>query len=402
MSSFYGQMRWQDFQRFFYNFTLNNQQFSSTNAFNKGSQIGFGETVDSETRVWLQPNEDFATLRVNAANHWIQLCPMDSIGDTQESFTGFSIFHNEPATSDLDTVKLFEVTTLPNDQNATILKSGDIFKVVEMKFDKAGHFSKNESLSPTYFQLPPQIIRVNWNKDLNLNEDQKFYFVNDDGLIDLIVNDAGVVLNIEHKSYFTDFDELDISSFAYEGPKDGTDYEVINRLAGGDYISTYEIEYDKAGHVTSLEKVYYQLPISEADERLDVLEDTVEALNADFESHLNDWSSYKDTIESSVNKITNLENFTGIDTNGTNTAMQTALNALKLAPSGTNYTVANGFEVIVQYLKGSGGSGGDPGGSSGDDPNSLPTILKGYSRRLDYIEGFLAGKYSEFKPPLSI
>lgn len=381
MSSFYGQMRWQDFQRFFYNFTLTNQQFAATNAFNKGSQTGFGETVEENIRYWLQPNEDFATLKVNAADHWIKLCPMDSLGDSEDSYQGFSIFHNEPAVTNLTSVHAFEVSAIPNGETATILKSGDSFKILEMKFDKAGHFSESASLDPTYFQLPPQIIRVNWNKDLTLNTDQKFYFVNDDELIELKVNDAGVVLNFEHKKNFNNSDTLSGSNFHFEKAKDeGTEYDVVRRLEGGDYISTFSLTYDTAGHVTELEKVYYQLPISEADERLDLLEETVAEIQADLEAHLTLFASYQATIDGHVGKISNIMNFLGMDDTGTSSEMQNALNALQMAGQGQTYTVSNGFNVVSRYIK----------------EHLEEYIVSGLHARILNIEKFLASKYNDF------
>jgi len=35
-------------------------------------------TIDSTMKAYIQPNEDFATFRFNAANHWIKFAPIDS------------------------------------------------------------------------------------------------------------------------------------------------------------------------------------------------------------------------------------------------------------------------------------------------------------------------------------
>ena len=66
--------------------------------------------------------------------------------------------------------------------------------------------------------------------------------------------------------------------FYYEGGKDGTQYQVEVELQPGDYISTYQTVYDRAGHLVSLEKIYYQLPVSEVDSRLELLETRVGTL----------------------------------------------------------------------------------------------------------------------------
>ena len=107
-------------------------------------------------------------------------------------------------------IKVFDITTIPANQEATILKNGDGFRILELKFDKAGHYSESVSLEPTYFQLPPQIIRVNFSKDLYVNDDQKFHFQEDDW-VNLQVSDDGKVLNFAHKTIFNS--NFNISGF---------------------------------------------------------------------------------------------------------------------------------------------------------------------------------------------
>lgn len=378
MSSFYGQMRWQDFQRFFYNFTLRNQEYPNGNMFNENPEKDDESTVKANEILYVQPNEDFATMQINAANHWLKIAPRDSVGDEFTTYTGFSIFHNKPAITDLDMVNVFEVSAIPENKTATILKSGDSFKVVSIGFDKAGHFSKEESLEPTYFQLPPQIIRVNQTTDLTLNDDQKFHFINKDGLINLNVSVNGKELTFEHKSNFTNLDNLSIGFFKFEGPQDGTEqYTVERSLEPGDFISTYNAVYDQAGHAVAFTKVYYQLPVSEVDERLKVLQEAVDAINLKLE-----------TIETSVNdhdlKITEYaKRLSDIDIllQDDSQRMQPAIQVLASNLTGYDpnriYSIPEGIATISDYLK----------------IHLEGYTLQGFHGRITAIELFLEKKY---------
>lgn len=279
MSSFYGQMRWQDFQQFFLNFTLENKHFSANNIFNTNPEKEDQATIGNDQIAYIQPNEDFATFRFNAANHWIKFSPIDSIGDQQTTYIGVSIFHNEPDTVNPYTLPLFEVIVPPQEATIKTLGSGECFKIEYPAFDKAGHFVGKDLLTPTYFKLPEQIIQINNpGNDLILNSEKKFHFENQDGMIELILNETKDKLTFQHKKSFTENEEPTFTPFLYEGSKDGTQYQVEVKLQPGDYISTYKTVYDRAGHLVNLEKIYYQLPVSEVDSRLELLETEIGTL----------------------------------------------------------------------------------------------------------------------------
>jgi hypothetical protein len=70
------------------------------------------------------------------------------------------------------------------------LQSGECFKIACPAFDKAGHFIGEDYLEPRYFKMPEQIIQINKEgNDLILNSEKKFHFANEDGLIELLLND---------------------------------------------------------------------------------------------------------------------------------------------------------------------------------------------------------------------
>ena len=341
MSSFYGQMRWQDFQRFFYNFTITNQMFAANNLFNENPTTG-NATVASDQIRYLQPNEDFATLKINGANHWIKLSPTDSVGDDNISYSGFSIFHNKANTENTESVKIFDITTIPADTEATILKNGDGFKILELKFDKAGHYSESVSLEPTYFQLPPQIIRVNFTKDLYTNDDQKFHF-SEDEWVQLKVSEDGKVLNFEHKTNFAD----DQSTTGFEKQEEG-EFQVEAALREGDYFATNNVVYDKAGHLISVEKVYYRLPISEVVGDLADLSGIVTTLQENVTSLEEAVASNTEMVGDHEERLVSTETMLG-----SHDEMQAALTGLSPAPDGQKFTVAQGFAIVVEEMKSS-------------------------------------------------
>lgn len=376
MSSFYGQMRWQDFQRFFYNFTLNNNNFSNANMFNASPLVG-EETVAAGVPRYIQPHEDFATFKINAANHWIKLAPIDSYGDEpRKTYGGFSIFHDAPSETNLTALKIFDITSLPANTEATILKSGDSFKVLEIKFDKAGHFSESVSLEPKYFQMQPQIINVNNSKDLYLNDDQKFHFVNSDGYIDLTVSNDNKSLTFNHKTSLGD--DTEVNTFGFEVIKDeGAGYDVVRRLKDGDYISTQQLVYDSAGHLVEITKLYYQLPTSEVAENVSDLTDAVKEIQEAIDKAKEVIQDHDSLLTDHNARIEDIEEFLG-DQN----EMHEALISLKPANEGQVYNVGNGFKIMTEYMK-----------------NTVEGIyMEGFLARVKVIEEFLKKKYpTEFK-----
>lgn len=106
MSSFYGQERWEQFEQFFYNFTLRNKEFASNNVFNENPSKANEATIPANDTKYIQPNEDHATFQINAANHWLKVNPIDFVDDNYSTFTGFSMFYNKSATIQLSMIKM--------------------------------------------------------------------------------------------------------------------------------------------------------------------------------------------------------------------------------------------------------------------------------------------------------
>lgn len=357
MSSFYGQMRWQDFKRFFYNFTLSNNQFATNNQFNETPNDG-EPTITGNLVAYLQPNEDFATFKINTANHWIKVCPTDSIGDAPVTYSGFSLFHDKPNAASVEQIKIFDVSAIPADEEITVLKEGECLKFLDLKIDKAGH-SVTEDLKATYFQLPQQIIRVNFSKDLYVNDDQKFHFQEDDW-VKLGVSEDGKVLNFSHTTVFNE----DQSTSGFEKPEGEDEYQVVAKLKEGDYFSTDRMVYDKAGHLVSTTRVYYQLPISEVIGDIADLSTIVTELKENVEKAQGVIKDHTDLINDHEERLTDAQTMLG-----DNSEMQTALGKLEAAAAGQQFTVSQGFVIMTDHLQ-----------------TSVDESLKGVYARLAAIE----------------
>lgn len=296
--SFYGQMRWGDFQKFFYNFSLTNREF--IDVFNAKPNVnGSYETV-TDLLYHVQPNEDFATFQINTANHWIKMCPIDSRGDEGTTFTGFSIFHNEAETTNLHYSQIIQIVQ-PEEITEEIqeLGSGTCFKVLTPKYDRAGHQPGNDYLHEEFFKIPIQRLQVNQDF-LELNENGYFHFVNEDPWVLLTLNEDSNILTFSHATP-EGFSSATISNFNKEPEHTTVSDDCI--LEPGDKFSSYQIEIDDAGHVTALTQVFFQLPVDKIDEALAALElrvndleikaddfsDRISALeNADYGSKLAD------------------------------------------------------------------------------------------------------------------
>lgn len=401
MSSFYGQMRWQDFQQFFLNFTLENKHFSANNLFNTNPEKEDQATIGNNQIAYIQPNEDFATFRFNAANHWIKFSPIDSIGDQQTTYIGVSIFHNEPDTVNPYTLPVFEIVVPPQGATVETLESGECFKIECPAFDKAGHFVGKDLLTPTYFKLPEQVIQINdAGNDLILNSEKKFHFENQDKLIELILNEAKDKLTFQHKKNFTESEVPTFTPFYYEGSKDGTQYQVEVELQPGDYISTYQTVYDRAGHLVSLEKIYYQLPVSEVDSRLELLETRVGTLETrlsliDGEGLEEGQQGRLEILEAAVqlasqnaaDALHRVGEGTVSDANSDyGGLMSTASTALGL----TQGTEASISKIVTLFLN-----------KTSNENILLDESIKGIYSRLTDLEEYLDGKFDDYTPPES-
>ena len=392
MSSFYGQMRWQDFQQFFLNFTLENKHFSIDNIFNTSPPYENQMTIDSTMKAYIQPNEDFATFRFNAANHWIKFAPIDSDGDEKTTYVGFSIFHNKPSLENTYTLPIFEITVPPQDATIETLESGECFKIACPAFDQAGHFVGEDHIEPTYFKMPEQLIQINQSgNDLILTAEKKFHFANTDGLIELLLNDAKNKLTFQHKVNFNENEEPDFTPFLYEGGKDGTQYEVEIVLQPGDFISTYHTVYDKAGHLTTLEKVYYQLPISEVDSRIEVLENTVAEIQGDLENMAGDIETLTEDLEEGIKEVQRANEMVGTDAEfgrGDQAAKEDSFNAWVKAYTGTTQnfqSLSGALSAVLEKL------------SSND--TDLDNEMRNFYSRIIAIEDYLDGKFTDYEPP---
>ena len=378
MSSFYGQMRWNKYERFFYNFTLRNNEFASNNTFNENPSKANEATIPANSVEYVQPNEDLATFQINAANHWLKISPLDSVGDEHTTFTGFSVFHNKPATTNLLKVTPLVVKQIPTGEDYVELKSGDSFTIYSLSFDKAGHFSESQSLTPTYFKLPSQTIRVNGVTDLALNTDAKFHFQNEeDKLIELKVSSNQRVLTFSHKTYFSKSLDLNIGSFVFEGPANGTQFTTERVLQPGDFISTYQTVYDNAGHLTSLKKVYYQLPISETDSRLQKMEETIALLNVTVTAMKSDVNSNSTSLLNQDGRLSKVETFLSDPSNKLQTSIKVLAASLPGYNSNYTYSIPEGIATISDYLK----------------TYLEGYVLQGFHARIAVIEQFLQRKY---------
>lgn len=392
MSSFYGQMRWQDFQQFFLNFTLENKHFSANNLFNESPLHENQATITSGVKAYIQPNEDFATFQFNAANHWIKFSPIDSQGDTKTTYVGVSIFHNSPDPINPYTLPIFDIIVPPSGSTIEELQSGECFKIACPAFDKAGHFIGEDYLEPRYFKMPEQIIQINKEgNDLILNSEKKFHFANEDGLIELLLNDQKDKLTFQHKSTFTDNETPNFTPFLYEGSKDGTQYQVEVTLQPGDYISTYTTVYDKAGHLVSLKKIYYQLPISEVDSRLEVLENTVKEIQKDIIEIELDVVQLSTDLDNTIKDIQRANEMVGTDAEfgrGDQSSKENSFNAWVKAYIGTtsNYQSLSG--ALAEVLK-----------KMCADNVDLDNEMRNFYSRITAIEDYLDGKFTDYEPP---
>lgn len=393
MNSFYGQMRWQDFQQFFLNFTLENKHFSADNLFNTNPEKEAQATIGNSQIAYIQPNEDFATFQFNAANHWIKFSPIDSIGDQQTTYIGVSIFHNEPDTVNPYTLPVFEIVTPPQGAKVEILESGECFKVECPAFDKAGHFVGKELMTPTYFKLPEQVIQINDpGNDLILNSEKKFHFENQDKLIELILNDTKNKLTFRHKTNFTENEEPTFTPFLYEGSKDGTQYQVEVELQPGDYISTYQTVYDRAGHLVSLEKIYYQLPVSEVDSRLELLETRVDDIETrlsliDGEGLEEGQQGKLEILEDAVDKATQdaSDALNRVGDDDAFKSLTTSANAVLGTPDASYTSVSEILRLVLN--------------KNTTDDTLLDESIKGIYSRLTDLEDYLDSKFDDYTPP---
>lgn len=303
MNSFYGQMRWgEKFEQFFYEFRITNHPFSLDNEFNKDPEKDkLLDTLLEDEEVFIQPNEDFAIFNINTANYWIGIIPIDSRGDDRPKNTqaGFSLFHQSPNIDDSSKISTL-LPVKPEDLEISLdkvetLKSGDILKIINGKYDKAGHFTGEEDAEKAYFKLPEQIIRIDNTEDLLLKEkDQKFHFRKDPlDLITLKLSDAQDELTFQHATFFTDKTvPKELYSIHFICNMDNTYPEpppegrllptTVRNLEPGDYIGTQILQFDQGGHLIGYENISYRLPFSEVDERLTNVENAVIDLQNDL------------------------------------------------------------------------------------------------------------------------
>jgi hypothetical protein len=77
------------------------------------------------------------------------------LGDEGTTFTGFSIFHNSPQTTGLYHCPVIEIVDEKKvTEDIEELGSGKCFKVVSVKFDKAGHQAGEDYINESYFKIP--------------------------------------------------------------------------------------------------------------------------------------------------------------------------------------------------------------------------------------------------------
>lgn len=397
MNSFYGQMRWgEKFEQFFYEFRITNHPFSVENEFNKDHEKdGLLETLATSEEVFIQPNEDFAIFNINTANYWIGIIPVDSKGDDKPKNTqaGFSLFHQSPNIGDSLKVQTI-LPTKPEDLEVSMdkveqLNSGDILRIINGKYDKAGHFTSEEDAEKVYFKLPEQIIRIDNTKDLVLKEnDQKFHFNKDPlNLITLEITGDNDSLIFTHAKPFTDktvpeemlsFEFICNMDNSYPPIPPGENRllpTVERKLEPGDFICTQELTFDQGGHLTNYKNVYYQLPYSDIDERLDLIEVAITELQNDLKGvkkDIEDIEKQIDTLNKNLSRIGDQDQFDNL---------KPALERLTGIAIDDNFTLAYGLEITATHS------------------NTLQQEHAGIYSIFSHICAFIKGKHSDFVIP---
>jgi hypothetical protein len=137
---------------------------------------------------------------------------------------------------------------------------------------------------------------------LNLNDLGYFHFINDDNWVKLTLNEEATTLTFSH-AVPQGLRAATVDAFKKEPEHQTVDDESV--LEPGDKFSSYQIEVDEAGHVTSLTQVFFQLPVDKIDEALAALELRV----IDLENSANDFEDRISTLEDADfgTKIANLE-----------------------------------------------------------------------------------------------
>lgn len=360
--SFYGQMRWDQFQQFFYKHLLTAVPFDKQDLFNDTISSGEYANIAPQTQAYIEPNEDFATLRINAANQWIRVSPIDSKGDQGTSFSGFHIFHGAPDTSTAKQYMIYK--PLRDDEvekdSAVQLTAGNFFVVTTPYVDAAGHITSQ--FGSTVYRLPDQLIQIAqavWNpeiedweqdvRDLTLDiNDQKFHFASD-GFIKLMLNETCNLLSLEHISYHAE--QIETQGIAFLGA--ATESYTAEKLNPGDFITTDKIVFDSCGHGYSIEKIYLQLPITDTDAKLEGISADLLTLQSEFALHVEEYNGLVtkqrediDALFESTNKLqafVHTDVLTG-DIPSDIVGMRNALVAFM--PEG----MANGTETIAQTL----------------------------------------------------
>lgn len=393
MNSFYGQMRWgEKFEQFFYEFKITNNEFSENNEFNiDPEEDKFLETIKSPREKFISPNEDFAIFNINTANHWIGLIPIDSLGDDKDKITqsGVTIFHKPPDFEHselIPTLEFLEREELLEDEDwlgtSVSLMSGDYLKISNINYDKAGHATV-EKVNKAFFKLPEQIISINDSNDLKLKEsDQKFHFYTEsNGLIQLNLKDTTDELTFSHKTFFSaeniPKDVALIEFLRHEEEKEGLPTWIPNTeqvFLPGDYITTYELTFDAAGHLTGKKEIFYQLPISEMDTRVSALETAVQDLN----TNLGLLADRVGQNETDIEKLTKIVNRVGSDTEFDNLS-DAILSATRKRPA-EGFSLASGVTDVTKYVA---------------EQMGLITSIASYVK---YIESYLDGKFSDYIP----
>jgi hypothetical protein len=129
--------------------------------------------------------------------------------------------------------------------------------------------------------------------------------------------------------------------------------------------------YDKAGHLISTTRVYYQLPISEVIGDIADLSAIITELQETVATASDTISEHSEKIIDHEERIASNETMLG-----SHTEMQNALGKLEAAGAGQMFTVAQGFEIVTDHLQ-----------------SSVDESLKGVYARLAEIERKLGINY---------
>ena len=283
--SFYGQV--------VYEFTKLFNTFIFKNKGKLKEEFPKEDEIERSTEFKYSANERWDKLTFETGNKWIQMMP-----DNENQSIKF--FHSKPSEEVLNSPS-FSPQEEVKEEEINKLNPGHYFEIQEYGIDKAGHIS---TITPVYYQLPLQQININSDVDdidgqiISSDTDtNQLHFLSDKNQ-----NENGWIELTAEKSNGIDNDRLKFSHKIQNNLNTEVDIFGIQKLSNipnnfttlsaGDYISTNKFIYDKAGHLTVIEPINYQLPITDFETNLDELNSNMNTL---FQNNANIAYEYADS-----------------------------------------------------------------------------------------------------------